>query len=311
MDERFAELTGSPSLYRRQPDRGILRATGSDRTRFLNGMLSNDVASLETGQACYATQLDRKGHVVADLWALALEDAFLLDTAPGRGGVILELLEKHIIADDVEFEDLSAAWGRIDFEGPEARAACGAPALEPNAVATGRADGAEWLWVGGGGLSADGVRALGPREALEALIERAGLDELSSEHAEILRIERFLPAYGVDLGERSFPAEARLDHALSFTKGCYIGQEIVARIDSRGAVNRLLVQLHAAAPVEPGAKITARGRPVGSVTSAAVSPSQGALALGYVKSELAVPGTALQIGDITATVAGPPLEAKS
>ena len=116
--------------------------------------------------------------------------------------------------------------------------------------------------------------------------------------------------FGVDMDERTFPAEARLDgSAVSFSKGCYVGQEIVARIESRGAVNRLLVQLEAEAPVEVGEEIAREGRALGSVTSAAVSPRRGPLAMGYVRSKAAEPGTELQIAGRPARIAGPPFAA--
>ena len=167
------------------------------------------------------------------------------------------------------------------------------------------------LWVAAGTLTPEGVRLFGPAAAVDAAVASAGLTELSEEHAEILRVEAFLPSFDVDMGERTFPAEARLEGALSFTKGCYIGQEIVARIASRGAVNRLLVQLEADAPVEAGAPIAVADRAVGEVTSAVVSPERGALALGYVKRAHAQPDTVVAIGGVAARVVGPPLEIES
>ncbi len=305
MHEDFRSLTGSGARQRRRPERGLLRVTGGDRVRFLNGMISNDVA-LPPGTACYAAQLDRKGHLVADLWVLVLEDAIWLDIAPGRAGAVAELLEKHLIADDVEIEDLSAAWGRLDFEGPDARQIAGAPELEPGEVAI---DEKGRVWLAGGEVSDEGVRVFAPHESLAVLLERSAALELSETHAELLRVVRMQPAFGVDMDERSFPAEARLERAISFTKGCYIGQEIVARIHSRGAVNRLLVQLSSDAPVSPGDAITAGGRALGAVTSSAVSATHGPLALGYVKRAFAAPGSEVEIARVAARVVGPPLDA--
>ena len=310
MREDFAELTGGPAAFRRQPERGLLVVTGGDRMRFLNGMVSNDVAKLAPGQTCYATQLDRKGHVLADLWLLVLDGAIWLDLADARAGVVAEMLEKHVIADDVVIEDRSAAWTCVDFEGPGARAALGAqaPALEADQVERESADSGERVWFGGAELTDQGVRLLAPTASADALAESCGLPELSDPHAEILRIARFRPRYGVDLDERSFPAEARLERALSFSKGCYIGQEIVARIESRGAVNKLLVSLAAEGQIAPGAAIQADGREVGKVTSAAVWPGRGAIALGYVKKAHAAPGTRVAIDGVPAEVTGPPLD---
>lgn len=303
MREDFRRLTGAGVRHRLQPERGLLRVTGRDRARFLNGMLSNDVAR-PAGSACYSLQLDRKGHVLADLWALVLEDAIWLDVAPGRAGVVAELLDKHLIADDVEIEDRSAGFGRLDFEGPDARAASGAPPLEAGRVA---ADADGCLWLEGGELSDEGVRVIGPHERLAALVEHAGSAPLSDEHAELLRVVRVQPAWGIDMDERSFPAELRLERAVSFTKGCYIGQEIVARIQSRGAVNRLLVLLASEAAVAAGDAIAADGRAIGSVTSAALSPEHGPVALGIVKRDHAAPGSRVEIAGVAARVVEPPL----
>jgi aminomethyltransferase len=304
MSDSFRALTDQGAARLGLAERGSLGVRGSDRVRFLNGMLTNDLAQLSAGQAAYGAQLDRKGHLIADLWVLVLEDEVLLDVADGRALAVLEILDKHLIADDVELDDRSASWSGVSFEGPDAPAASGAPALDPGQVVRAGA----LVWMAGGGLTEQAVRAFGPRADVDALSAGSGLPELSAEHAEVLRVESFQPRFGVDMGERNFPAEARLASAVSLTKGCYIGQEIVARIHARGAVNRLLVQLATSAPVAVGDEIRDGDRTVGQVTSAVVSPERGPLALGYVKRAQAAPTTALRIGEASATVEGPPLD---
>ena len=305
MSEPFQSLTGAPARFRARPEHGVLRVSGGDRVRFLNGMLTQDVEDLAQGRAVYAAQLDRKGHVLADLWLLALGPELWLDVAAARAAAVAELLEKHLIADDVEIAAAGDALGRIDFEGPGAVRAAGAPALERDQVLR---DPEQRVWIGGGALGDEGVRVLAAPDALQALIASSGLEPLAAEHAEVLRIERFQPAFGVDIDERTFPAEARLEHAISFKKGCYIGHEIVARVESRGAVKRLLVKLRADGPLASGAEITSDGRSVGRVTSAVVSPREGPLALGYVKRAHAKPGTELRVDGVRASVVFPPLD---
>jgi folate-binding protein YgfZ len=313
MIELFERVSGLRAAWRSLPERGVLRLTGADRVRFLDGMVTNEVVSLAAGRSAAALLLDRKGKILAELFVLAEPAALWLDVGAGRAPVVRAALEKHVIADDVAIEDASAALGQLAFEGPaaaEAARSLGAPALGPGAHARLFRGEHEILWRGGGSLDAErGMRALAPPAALEHLARESGLSELAPAAAEILRIERFQPAFGVDFDESNFPAEARLEHALSFSKGCYIGQEFVARIRSRGAVNRLLVRLACAAPVSRGAAIeSAGGRRAGEVTSAVVSPVSGALALGYVKREHAAPGTELRIAGAPARVTGPPLE---
>jgi folate-binding protein YgfZ len=307
----FEKVTGLHAAWLDLSRRGILRASGADRVRFLDGMLSNDVASLGAGESCYATLLDRKGHILADLYVLALEDEILLDTAPGTEEAVRASLERYVIADDVSLEDLSRGWRQCAFEGPgAASAAATASGLAPTAGRVERQEraGGAVLWCGGGSLTDEGVRCLGPATAVEGVVAAAGLPELPAGAAEVLRVEGFRPAYGIDMTDRNFPAEARLHRAISYTKGCYIGQEIVARIRSRGAVNRLLVKLRAEAPVGRGDAIRSGATAIGQVTSAVVSTVGGPTALGYVRAAHAAPGTPVQIGGVAATVIGPPLE---
>jgi folate-binding protein YgfZ len=304
----FERVTGLRAAVRDLSARGLLRATGGDRVRFLNGMLANDVARLAPGDALASLQLDRKGHVHAELWVLAEPDALWLDVAAGVEDELRTLLEKHIIADDVALESCSDRFGQLALEGPDARAAAsraGAPELAAGRFARADFAGESVLWLAGGSLDPDGVRALAPRALLPELRRALALPELAEDAAEALRIELAIPALGVDVGARNFPQEARLEHALSLKKGCYIGQEIVARIASRGAVNRRLVKLTTRARVAPGAEIRVGGTVVGEVTSSAVSPASGAIALGYVRVAEAVAGQAVDVGGVAGEIAVP------
>ncbi len=310
--ELFVRVTGAGAARLEASDRGLVRVTGPDRVRFLNGMVTNDVAHLAPGELCYAALLDRKGRLQADLWVLSLEGASLLDTAPGTGPVVAEILTKHVIADEVEIA--LDPQERLVLEGPESRARLervGVSLPEPGRLREGTWEGASLLFVGRGVLGEEGIQVFGEQDSLASLEGPLALPLLSKEQAEILRVEAFLPRYGVDMTERNLPAEARLEAAISTTKGCYIGQEIEARVRSRGRVKRLLVQIAAERRVRAGAPVSADGVLVGEVTSAVESPVRGALALGYVRAAHAAPGTRVQVDGTPGVVLGPPFEAEA
>ena len=308
MASLFESLTGASALRLDLGARGTLRLCGADRGRFLNAMISNDVAETESGASCVALLLNRKGHILSELRVLVLDEALLLDTAPGTGVVVRETLERHVVADDVMLEDLSEAWGHVGLEGPGVRELLAGKGQSPpplDRVERASAAGETLIWLGGGALTPEGVQVWGPRAALARLVSELALAELSETHAEVLRIEAFLPRYGVDMTDRNFPQEARLETAVSFSKGCYLGQEIVARIDSRGAVKRLLCQIRSEAPLSRGDPIRVGDQLVGEITSAACSEVSGPVALGYVRAAQADPGTKLDVGGVTALIAAP------
>jgi folate-binding protein YgfZ len=306
--DSFERLTGARAGVVDRSDRGVLRASGADRVRFLNGMLSNDIARLAAARVCPALLLDRKGHVLSELTVLHVEGALLLDTAPGTSASVREILEKHVIADDVRIDDLAAELAQLSIEGPDARAALAAIGVDAPEPAQLRAEPEGALWVGGGAFTPEGVRLIGPRARVARARAQLGLAPLSPRQVSLLRIAYRVPEYGVDLSDRNFPQEARLDAALSYTKGCYIGQEIVARIQSRGAVRKFLSQLAFDAPVEAGAELSAGGHRAGELTRAETPDGErGALALGYVGREWAEPGTAVEAGGARGRVTGPSL----
>jgi folate-binding protein YgfZ len=302
MLQLFQTLFGAPAAWRAHPERGLLRVTGADRVRFLNGMLSADVAALREGSVAPALQLDRKGHLLAELEVIALPGEIWLELLRSAEAGLAAALERHIIADDVLLESLSSRWACLSIEGPGGAAAAialAAPELEAGSALR----AGELLWLAGGAIVPEGVRALGPEPAIAELRSRLALPQIGAAEAEILRIEAGRPLLGVDTGERTFPQEARLERrAVSFKKGCYIGQEIVARIQSRGGVNRLLVKLSTDSEVQAGSEISVAGRGSGRVTSAAVSPLSGPLALGYLRPDDAEPGTPVRIGSVAGVV---------
>lgn len=298
MPHLFESVTGARAALRELPGRGLIRATGADRVRFLNGMLTADVARLETGMAAPALQLDRKGHVLADLWVLAEADALWLDTAAGTESELTAVLEKHVIADDVTFASHSVGVTELALEGPGARAAAraaGAPELAEGRFARADFAGESVIWLAEGQVTPEGLRAIAPRAVAGELKHALALPALDERAAEVLRIAAGIPALGRDVTARNFPQEARLERAISFKKGCYVGQEIVARIASRGAVNRVLVLLRTESLVPPGASVAVDGVASGQVTSSAESLETGALALAYLKVEHARAGQRVSV----------------
>jgi len=310
----------------RLPDRGLLEVRGEDRVRWLDGMISGDVKGLlprGPGAGCPALLLTPQGRIVADLHVLAWPQALWLELAQEAVVGVRERLARYIIADDVEIADRSAELARLGIEGPACAALLCAAAGEPS-LALPAADGAcpveivgvpvevaAFGFAGGPALQLF-VPAASEQKVLGRLREAgAGLGVALGDPATLdcLRIEAGIPWLGRDLDESVLPAEARLEHAVSTTKGCFTGQEVVARMRSRGRTSHLLVGLRfAGTPPEEGVALHLRPgeRSVGEVTSVVQSPRLGAIGLGFVATACSEPGTQLQAGSTTATVAALP-----
>ncbi|MBW2315844.1 MAG: folate-binding protein YgfZ [Deltaproteobacteria bacterium] len=299
-------------------DRALLEVTGGDRVRWLQGQISNDVETLAVGEGCYATALTVKGRIVADLHVLARDDRFWIETGAAVRDALWQRLDRYIVADDVELGDASDRFERLALEGAEAGgvlASLGAALPPENGAREARIAGCEAVVWAFGFSNEPAYQLLIPageasavREALLAAGSASGLVEADAAALETLRIESGVPALGSELDEEVFPAEARLAHAISTTKGCYTGQEIVERIRSRGAVNYLLVGLRfdGALPA-PGTELqTPDGKRVGEVTSVASSPEAGAIGLGYLRRELEAPGSEVGAGEVAARVVALP-----
>lgn len=292
-------------------DRGLIEVRGSDRVRWLNGMISNDVEALAEGSGCYAVLLTRQGRIVADFHILAHAESLWLDSAPAAVPAALETLEKFIVADDVDLVDRSAEFLRLGLEGPnssEILASLSGKALDlgAGAFAEVEIEGVSVFVAAygfGGGLAFQLFFPASEEEKFPAIfgaLEAAGCPRLDPEVLEILRIEAGVPAFGSELGEDVLPAEARLDHAISTTKGCYTGQEVVERMRSRGRVGHLMVGLATEAkPLEPGATVQPLGgeekKRVGEVTSSCLSEVAGPIALAFVRTAHSAAGTELSV----------------
>ena len=306
--------------------RGLVRVRGGDSQRFLHAMLSNNTSDLRPGQGCYATFLNPKGHMVTDVVVYAEEESYLLEVEPHIVSIFLEAIDFFVISEDVTFEDESGKRTAVGVQGCHAAdamvSAAGQESLrslapyESDCCRIADCD----VWVTNRSYTREpGYLLLAERavaETLWAAIQDTGRSEelrgraVGLQALETLRIESGKPRFGVDMTEATIPVEANLSEAISYTKGCYVGQEVIARIDARGHVNRQLAGLllgEAELP-EAGAKLFSPDREVGWVTSAVRSPAMAqTIALAYVRREFLEPGTPLQVktgaGDIPATVA--------
>jgi aminomethyltransferase len=273
--------------------RGRIRAVGEDRVRLLHAMCSNHVEQLQAGQGCYAFFLNPQGRILADAVILALPDALLIDTEPETRESLYAHLDKYIIADDVTLEDTTAETVAIGIEGPgaadvESRLGLALPAAPYSHQASHQPAGdrlaIRFSVTGQPGFSI--VAPAADRETLLRELEAAGAVRASDQDARVVRLELGHPRYGEDITDQYLPHETQRLEALHFTKGCYIGQEIVERVRSRGGVHRFLVPLEIQGdnPPEAGTVIAADGKAVGAITSAAWSPARGSVvALGYLR----------------------------
>lgn len=325
-DEQAEAAREGAALFR-LPERGVIEVTGSERVRWLDGMLSQDVKALSAagpGAGGYALLLTRQGRIVADLHVLVDEEGIWLEGERAALPGVMARLEKFIIADDVALADRSNLVERLALEGPRAGDALAAALGEVLALAPGawtaRRIGPVPVRIAAFALGAGpGFQLFAPAargEEVARALREAGrgstLVEAQGEVLELLRIEAGRPRLGHDLDESVLPAEARLlGSAVSFTKGCYTGQEVVARLHSRGATNHLLVGLRfqgtgaTAAPAR-GALLSHQGRRAGEVTSAVRSPRFGEIGLGFVRHEWSEPGTRLELEGGAARVAALP-----
>jgi glycine cleavage system T protein len=292
--------------------RARFAATGTDHVSFLHNMLSNDVKALAPGQGVYATLLDVKGHILADVRVYRDRDQVLLETDADLRAKAMQTLERYIIMDDVTLRPLDQF--SMAFQGPQARALvervvrAALPNLhnEYDHIMAALPGGEGVRVVKATSTGDEGYELWAGASTLAHLWEAAGQEAGSfgalpcgTEALESLRIEAGIPRYGAELGEDTLPLEAGLLNALSFTKGCYIGQEIVERARSRGHVNWKLVGLtvDSATQPAPGEKLLSQSKEVGEITSSCVSPIVNKiLALAYVRREASEPGTKLILG---------------
>jgi folate-binding protein YgfZ len=290
--------------------RGRIRVTGEDRARLLHAMTTNHVQQLKPGEGLYAFFLNAQGRILADSYVLCFEEHFLLDTEPETRTLVHEHLDRYIIADDVMLEDITEQTFCLGIEGPEAQAMARAAALPAPNHHCSHACWGDFCIASISSTGAPAARAYGPRVRREEFVqslEGVGALVASPEDAEAVRLEHFVPRYGKDITESTLPQETQQMHALHFQKGCYLGQEIVERIRSRGHVNRQLMGFRLEAQEVPhqGTKLFAGGKEAGEVSSAALSPMDGIFGLAYVRVPYNKLGTTVGIEGRSAQLQAP------
>jgi tRNA-modifying protein YgfZ len=286
---------------------GKLALTGPEAKTFLQGQVTNDVEALVPGRGVYAAFLTNKGKMLGDLRVVDTGDELLLLCERVALPALFDLIRRFKIGHRVELHKRTLERGLLSLIGPAARDVAGAAALadEEHANATGEILDVPVVLV----ATDRGVDVICPSEdtaRIAAELEARGAVPASEDDAEIARVESGRPRYGVDLDESVIPQEAGLnDRAVSFSKGCYVGQETVARLFYKGRPNRHLRGLELSAPVEPGTPLTLGEKQVGVVGSSVVSPRLGSIGLALVRRE-AEPGTRLSAGHASATVVALP-----
>jgi folate-binding protein YgfZ len=278
----------------------VVRVNGDDRTSWLNGQVTSDVRNAKPGQGLYALAVSVRGKIMADLWVLERGDHLAVLLPKAAQSEVLQSFERQIIMEDVELVT-DAALRVISLQGPRARDAIAGLALEAHDCDE---LGHTGLFVLTSEAELSSVLAT-LRERIEAL-GGCTVDEVGYELA---RLRAGRGRYGCDFGPQNYPQEAGLARlAVSFNKGCYLGQEVVCTLENRGRLTRRLVRLQALTVTEPtpGAELCdAEGHAVGAVSSVARDPELGhAIALGYVKQAHAVQGRELQAGEARLQVLG-------
>jgi folate-binding protein YgfZ len=326
LDDYHALRAGAAIVQRSQ--RGRLVVTGADRRAYLQGLLSNDIAALQAGSGCYATYLTAQGRMIADMRVFETGDSLIVDLDGTLADAVSNRWSQFIFSEDVQVRNDSASTSQVGVFGPHAAPALAsvlddsAPdgrSLEQalrtmplNAIRRGTfRDQAVHV------LRSDDIGVIGFEVILPSLVEddllaslrSAGAIDTAADAVEICRVEGGRPLFHVDMDEDTIPLEAGIeDRAISQTKGCYVGQEVIIRVLHRGhgRVARKLVGITFA----PGGPVPSRGdrifaadRDIGSITSAVESPALGApISLGYVHRDFQQPGTSVRVGEQSGTV---------
>jgi aminomethyltransferase len=297
MTEGYKALTQAAAVIDLSA-RTRIRLTGDDRARLLHALTTNHIQQLLPGHGCYTFFLNANGRVLADANIFAFAEHILIDGEPEVRGQLYAHLDHYIIADDVNLHDDTETTFALSVEGPGARTRLcelGVPAPQNEFEHETWTDctAAHVSYTG-----EHGFRIFGPVDRKSAVMELLYLTEASVGDAETVRIEHGRPRYGADITVAQIAAETGLTHALHFQKGCYLGQEIVERVRSRGHVNKRLVSISMDGHAAPaaGTKIMADGKEIGEITSAVFSPAgKNIAALGYVRVPHEKPGSVVEI----------------
>ncbi len=289
---------------------GRVRAVGRDRLDLLHRMSTNDLTHVAVGEARPTVLTTAIGRMVDALIVLNRGEAALCLTSPGRVTAVRKWLSGYIFfRDQVKFEDASSELGQLGLSGPRARAVAGALVESAEGLAENRFVEREGVIVLR--LPGDGYDVIAPTDRLEAVWDQAvaaGATPAGEEAYQLLRLAAGLPYGDHEITEEYIPLEANLWHAVSFTKGCYIGQEIIARMESRGKLARRLSGIKLDAPVAEGGEVRVDEAVVGKVTTAGTIPGIGPAALAYLKTASAEPGTRVTVDGVSGVVVALPFE---
>ena len=291
--------------------RGKVEITGPDRVTFFHSLISNDVEGLPEFSGRYGTLLTPTGKIVSDFYYYRFPEFLLVDIEPALVPKTMETLENYIIMDEVYLKDISDDVAHFSVQGP-----CSSELVEklfglPGPLPQYRVQETkwegEWTWIigknelaqAGCEIMVSELKAASLRRAILGSGARWGIRQVSAEARNILRLEAGIPWYGVDMDESHYPMEARLDGAISLTKGCYVGQEVVARATNLGGVPKLLMGLKLqgdSIPPRGSRVLESDGKQIGTITSGVFSPQlQTAIAFAYLKRNFALPGSICNI----------------
>ncbi len=298
-----------------------ITVTGKDRVRWLNGMITNNIRDLAVNRGNYSFALNHQGRIIADLYTYNFGDHFVIDTDHALSETILKTLGRYIIMDDVKLVDASQTLAALGVCGPKAKDTLAGliniAELEPLQVAQEKLGALEITVVRGPEQKPDWYEIWTHPENIQTVWEvltRTGAHPVGANALEFWRVLRGIPQYSQDIRERDLPQETEQAQALNFTKGCYIGQEIVERIRSRGQVHRKLSGFEFTDGLIAPGKYDSDGRTVAEITTALEIPLPGgtkSLGLGYVRRESVTPGSQINLNGKKATVVDLPFAISS
>jgi len=310
-------------------DRGRIVVSGADRASYLQGLLTNDVVALKPGEGCYAAYLTPQGRMIADLFVYEVGDVMLLTVPRQQKDVVMAKLDQFIFSEDVQLGDVTEAFFTIAIVGPEAaRIVGGLAGCPPSEIEALPEHGNRRAAFGGGAAIVTRVTDTGEpgydvsveqphAEALREALAVAGVPAAGPGTAEAIRIEAGVPKFNLDMDADTIPLEAGIEaRAISLSKGCYVGQEVIIRVLHRGhgRVARKLAGLTLSGTVAPtsAAEVTAEGRVIGHVTSSTISPSLARpIALAYLHRDFLAPGTSVTVDGQPAVVTALPFVHRS
>jgi folate-binding protein YgfZ len=301
-------------------DRGRIAVSGTDRASYLQGLLTNDIATLKAGEGCYAAYLTAQGRMIADMFVYELGDVILLTPPRAQYQTVLAKLDQFVFSEDVQLGDLSETLSTLAVVGPgAAEIVSGVTTMPLGDLASLPEHGNRRITIDGRVVIVARVTDTGEPgydlhvgadhlAAMRAALASTGIPTLDQETSDVLRIEAGVPRFGIDMNEETIPLEAGIEsRAISLTKGCYVGQEVIIRVLHRGhgRVARKLVGLviEGEGIPAPGAAASVDGREVGHLTSTVMSPTMGKpVALAYLQRDFVAPGTQVAVDGHSAIV---------